>query len=204
MKLRIYNLSLVTLLILSVWSCKDVERTDEVEIMPAEEKIIETAPDTLNNSLLQYVQEDKDLSMFAEGLGNTGYSARTDVPEGPHTIFAPVNTAYDRLSPAERIEMDEARMKGNEELYEYYIVDGEITTDWLKKEWEKKKAPFPIKTWQGENLLVDRDGENFILRDPLNREARIIKEQKYGSNGVVVGIDNVLRPNKTKVNPVEQ
>lgn len=182
------------MLILSISSCQDRERSEEVEIMPAEEKMVETEPDSSRYSLLQRIRMDEGLSMFAEGLGNSGYSARGDVPEGPHTIFAPVNTAYDRLSPVERVEMDDARIKGNKELYNYYVVDGEVTADYLNKEWDRVGGPFPLKTRQGENLIVDRDGENLILSDGTGREARIVKEDNYGATGVVHSIDNVLRP----------
>ena len=200
MKLKtILSMSLIFPLIW-FYSCKESERGDEVDIMSPAEKEIEAqgpavTPD--NNNVLERMKTDENLDEFLKPNG-TGFSPGMEQPEGPFTIFAPINTAYDRLEPGDRIEMDAARREGNEELFQYYMVDGELTTDWLKKEIEKGGGQYIAPSKQGENITFVLKGNELIVKDPSGREAKIVGVDSTASNGRIYKIDNVLLPNKMK------
>ena len=188
---------LVGFFLFALSGCReDRENTDEVEIMSAEEKEIDTtrAFERRQRTVFEQILGDEDLANFSEGLGNSGISMRSEIPEGPFTVFAPVNTAYDRLSPGERRTMDDATREGNRDLFNYYMVDGEMTVAWMKQETEKADGPVTLTTRQGETLTLTREGDRFILTDALGRTAIIEQGDRYVSDGVVHTIDNTLMP----------
>ncbi|MGB7784605.1 MAG: fasciclin domain-containing protein [Salinimicrobium sp.] len=182
------------------YSCKDSERGDETQILAPEEKDMEvedTAITPENDNIFARIHADEELSEFLKPEGEV-FSTRMDQPEGPYTIFAPINTAYDRLEPGDRTQLDAARREGNNKLFEYYMVDGELTVDWLKKEVEKAGGEYNARSRQGENLTFVLQGDELIVKDPSGREAKIVGVDSSASDGVVYKIDNVLRPKNMK------
>lgn len=182
--------------LIGFYSCKDSEKKEETHIMAPEEKDMEmedTAVTPDNNNIFARMQADEELSKFLEPEGEA-ISSRMNQPEGPYTIFAPINTAYDRLGPDERIEMDAARKKGNQALFDYFMVDGDLTVDWLKKEVEKGGGKYDARSRQGENISFTLEGDQLVLSDPSGRKAKIVGSDSTASNGRIYKIDNVLQP----------
>ena len=196
--MRIKTILLMSLIfpLIGFYSCKDSGKEEETQIMAPEEKDMEvedTAVTPDNNNVFARIHADEDLREFLKPEGEV-FSSRMDQPEGPYTIFAPINTAYDRLEPDDRIQMDAARREGNEDLFEYYMVDGELTVDWLKKEVEKEGGAYKARSRQGEDITFTLEGDELVLSDPSGRKARIVATDSTASNGRIYKIDNVLQP----------
>lgn len=191
--------------LIGFYSCKDSERGEETDIMAPAEKDMEmqdTAVTPDNNNIIARLEADEELSTFTEPAGKA-LSSRMEQPEGPYTIFAPINTAYDRLEPGDRTQMDAATREGNEELYEYYMVDGELTVDWLKKEAEKEGGTYKARSRQGEDISFVLQGDELLVKDSSGREARIVGVDSTASDGRIYKIDNVLLPKNLNKNSAE-
>ena len=181
-------------------SCQDTERGgNEVEILSQEEKtgdIIEGEMEQGGDSPLQRFADDPDLSSFNRNVTNSGISEEFEGTEGPFTFFAPSNAAYDRL-PAQQMEglSDPRNSSTNRELMKYYMVDGEMTVDWIIEKIEASgNNSYTIMTKNGKELTATMEGENIILTDASGNRAVVEKSAMDERFGVYHTIDNVLWP----------
>ena len=103
--------------------------------------------------------------------------------EGPFTVFAPTNQAFDAVGEEQLNELlkpeNRAQLKA---LLTYHVVPGELTADRLRDGQE-------VETVQGETLAVSVDGNSVKVND-----ATVAQADVDASNGVVHVIDGVLTP----------
>lgn len=115
---------------------------------------------------------------------------------GPFTVFAPVNTAFDKL-PKGTVEMvlkPESKATLTKVLT-YHVVAGKLDAKELMKQIEKGKGEAKLKTLAGNTLTAKMNGDmNVILQDENGMVANISTYNVYQSNGVIHSIDTVLMP----------
>lgn len=187
------------MLALFLFSCQDKERKgDETDILPPEEKEMDTAQSErpeARSFVLASMRENEEISSFTRDLEETGLSKEFEGREGIFTIFAPSNAAYDRLPAGERQKMeDTANLERRRELMQYYMVDGEMTVDWLKQQIESTEdGSYEFTTELGEKLWASYEDGRIILTDVLGNRAAIEKSNMNEKKGVYHVIDNVLR-----------
>lgn len=104
--------------------------------------------------------------------------------DGPFTVFAPTNAAFEKL-PAGTVESllqpeNKGKLAG---ILTYHVVPGAVTSDQLAGQ------RMNVETVQGQTVHIDaRDGVHV-------NDARVIQADVAGSNGVIHVIDSVLLPN---------
>jgi uncharacterized surface protein with fasciclin (FAS1) repeats len=107
---------------------------------------------------------------------------RTLIGEGPYTLFAPTDEAFEALPPAE-LQALRDDPQALEDLLNYHVVEGELMADDLVDEGF-------VTTVEGSNIsITEEDGEVM-----LNNEATITEEDIDAGNGVVHVIDTVVMP----------
>ena len=187
-------------------SCQNSDRSeaDEVDIMSADEKndsIVfeenEPGQDIMGGSTaLQRFGDDPGLSSFNRSVMSSGVSEEFEGREGPFTFFAPSNAAYDAL-PAEQMSglNDPKNSSENRELMKYYMVDGEMTVDWIiQKINASENKSYTITTMNGKKLQATLEDNKVILTDPSGNKAVVQKSEMDERFGVYHTIDNVLSP----------
>ena len=116
--------------------------------------------------------------------------------EGPFTVFAPVNDAFENL-PAGTVESllkPEAKGKLTAVLT-YHVLAGTYDFDTLAKAIKKGNGMASLKTVQGEKLSFMMNGKhNIQVKDAKGNIANISVYDVYQSNGVIQVIDKVLLP----------
>lgn len=183
-------------------SCQDdAKSTQEVEILESDE--IETdigdseepaGREGENDNLYRSIRADNELSDFAESIKASGME-RDLSQEGPYTVFAPSNAAFDALSEEEKKRLKDPNLKDqNRNLWRYYMVDGEMTADYFSKKLEVGEGPWTVTTLQGEDLQISLDGEDLLVEDAQGNRARVQRSNEASSNGVVHVTDQVLTP----------
>ena len=103
--------------------------------------------------------------------------------EGPFTVFAPTNAAFDAL-PAGTVE-SLLQPENRAELVEvltYHVVPGAVTSDQLAGQ------RLDVETVQGGTVHID--GRNGVTVNGQN----VISADVIASNGVIHAIDGVLLP----------
>jgi uncharacterized surface protein with fasciclin (FAS1) repeats len=115
--------------------------------------------------------------------------------KGPFTVFAPTNTAFDKL-PNGTVESllkpeSKATLAG---ILTYHVVAGNIDAAAVLAAIEKGKGKAVLTTVNGEKLTASLDGKNVVLADAKGGKATVTAVDLKGSNGVVHVIDAVLLP----------
>lgn len=114
-----------------------------------------------------------------------------------YTIFAPSNTAYEKLPEAERNQMNsntEENRNINVASINYLMVEERLTEDNLRQQIQNSNGSYAINTMQGEQITATLEGDQIVLRDASGNQARITQTDSTASDGVVHVIDGVLKP----------
>lgn len=192
-----FKITIFTILAVFLFSCQDKERSGgEIDILSSEEKEMDTTERPEPRSfVLASMRENEDISSFTRNLEESGLSEEFEGREGLFTFFAPSNAAYDRLPAQKRQQMeDTANLEKRRELMRYYMVDGEMTVDWLKQKIEaSEEGSYEFTTERGEKLWASYEDGRIILTDVLGNRAAIEKSNMNEYKGVYHVIDNVLR-----------
>ena len=115
--------------------------------------------------------------------------------EGPYTVFAPTNAAFDKL-PDGTLETLTAP-EGKEQLTSiltYHVVSGATDAATLTNAIETNDGSYEITTVNGGTLTATLEGGNVILTDAAGGKATVASTDVMASNGIIHGIDTVLMP----------
>lgn len=116
--------------------------------------------------------------------------------DGPFTVFAPTNDAFENL-PAGTV--DELLKKENKDqlsaVLTYHVVAGDYDFKALKKGIKKADGKLTLKTVQGQELYFTMNGKhNITVWDANGNSANITIYDVDQSNGIIQVIDSVLLP----------
>ena len=101
--------------------------------------------------------------------------------EGPFTVFAPTNAAFDKL-PKGTLEKLLADIPALKNILLYHVVPGKVmAADVVKVD--------SAKTALGEAINVKVDGDKVMVNN-----AQVIKTDIKASNGVIHVVDTVILP----------
>jgi Secreted and surface protein containing fasciclin-like repeats len=115
---------------------------------------------------------------------------------GPFTVFAPTNTAFEKLPPGtvDSLLKPENKQKLSAVLT-YHVVSGKYDMKALEKKIKAGGGKAELKTVNGESLWVMANGpHNIQLKDVRGNIANITTYDVNQSNGVIDVIDTVLMP----------
>ena len=115
--------------------------------------------------------------------------------DGPFTVFAPTNKAFDKLpsGTVETLLKPENKDKLTA-ILTYHVVAGRLDTNTLM-EWIKKGGgTYTAKTVQGGELKFWMKGKNLMLTDETGNMAKVTIKDVYQKNGIIHVIDTVLMP----------
>jgi len=171
-------LSFVLILGIGLWACEPAAPS---------ENIVEVAGANDNVSTLASAIGAADLSGTLSG-------------EGPFTVFAPDNNAFDQLPDGllEALLQDENK-EALSAILTYHVVSGKLTASDIVKAVEDGGGSHAVTTVNGGNLTATLEGENVVLTDAGGNQATVSTTDVVASNGVIHVIDAVLVPGN--VNP---
>ncbi len=115
--------------------------------------------------------------------------------QGPITIFAPSDTAFQKLSGRTLAEW--LAPENKQELLSvltYHMVVGQITASKILQAMANGRGSAVFKTVQGNEILATLEGTHIVLTDCSGNSAKIKTEDTNLSNGVVHVIDSVILP----------
>jgi uncharacterized surface protein with fasciclin (FAS1) repeats len=150
--------------------------------MYAEKTIAENAPNAANlTTLVAAVQ--------AAGL------VETLAGDGPFTVFAPTNAAFEKL-PAGTV--DTLLKPENKDMLThiltYHVVPAAATSQAAIQMIADDGGEHQVTTVSGDTLTLKMDGDRLIVADEAGNMATVEQADVMQSNGVVHVIDTVLMP----------
>jgi uncharacterized surface protein with fasciclin (FAS1) repeats len=115
--------------------------------------------------------------------------------KGPFTVFAPVNSAFDKL-PAGTVEtLLKPENKGMlTNILTYHVLAGRFDSNALAKKIKAGNGKAWLKTVNGGTLTAWMDGNAIVLTDEKGGQSRVTIANVYQSNGVIHVVDTVLLP----------
>jgi uncharacterized surface protein with fasciclin (FAS1) repeats len=127
-------------------------------------------------------QDTRDLSTLVTAV-STAELVDTLQGEGPFTVFAPTNAAFQKLGDEQVQSLLEPENRDQlTKILTYHVVPGRLTAAELS---DGQK----LETVAGETLPVEVDGGTVMVGD-----ASVVQPDVEASNGVVHVIDGVLTP----------
>lgn len=116
--------------------------------------------------------------------------------EGPFTVFAPVNDAFENLPEGTVATLLKPENKETlSKVLTYHVVSGNYDFDALAKMIKSGKGKATLTTLSGGNLYASMNGDhNIMLWDENGGKANISVYDVYQSNGVIHVIDSVVLP----------
>ena len=115
--------------------------------------------------------------------------------EGPFTVFAPVNAAFDAL-PAGTV--DKLLMEDNKDqltkILTCHVVAADAMAMAIKGMIDDDGGKHPVQTVGGCTLQATYDGDQIFIEDENGNKAMVTIADVNQSNGVIHVIDKVLLP----------
>ncbi|MEJ4088124.1 fasciclin domain-containing protein [Galbibacter orientalis] len=115
--------------------------------------------------------------------------------DGPFTVFAPTNKAFEAL-PEGTVEML-LKPENKEKLQAvltYHVIAGKMDAKALMDAVKNGMGKAMLKTVNGEELTVMQKGKKLWIMDAKGNKAKVTIADVYQSNGVIHVINTVLLP----------
>lgn len=118
--------------------------------------------------------------------------------EGPFTVFAPVNTAFDKLAEATITNLLKPENKiVLQGVLTYHVVSGKWSAKDLKNLIKEQRGKATITTVNGGKIYAGLDiNGNIWIWDENGGKAMVTTADVFQKNGVIHVIDHVLLPKK--------
>lgn len=115
--------------------------------------------------------------------------------EGPFTVFAPTNKAFDMV-PKDALKslMQPENKEKLTAILTYHVVAGKMSAKDIMADIKKGGGKAKYKTVNGEELTCMYDGKKLWVMDAKGGKATVTIKDVNQSNGVIHVIDHVLMP----------
>lgn len=145
-------------------------------------------------NIVENAMNSKDHTTLVAAVKAAGL-VETLQSDGPFTVFAPTNAAFNKL-PAGTVDML-VKPENKEMLTKiltYHVVPGRISSKDLGMWMMKNNGMYRAKTVQGEELSFWMKDKKMYVKDTKGNSAQITIADVNQSNGVIHVIDTVLMP----------
>ena len=144
------------------------------KMMKEETKMVGGAAMYPSKNIVENAVNSKDHTTLVAAVKAAGL-VETLASEGPFTVFAPVNAAFDKLpeGTVETLLMEEnkAQLQG---VLTYHVVAGKVNASDLVKMIKKDGGKHTMKTVQGGTLTAMLDGAQVKVMDASGNAATVI------------------------------
>jgi uncharacterized surface protein with fasciclin (FAS1) repeats len=153
------------------------------------------APMYPSKNIIENAVNSKDHTTLVAAVKAAGL-VETLQGDGPFTVFAPVNKAFEKL-PAGTVEsLLKPENKGKlTAVLTYHVLAGRYSAADLKDAVKKGGGKATFKTVEGEELTVTEDGRKLEIIDAKGDKSFVTIGDVNQKNGVIHVIDTVLLPN---------
>jgi uncharacterized surface protein with fasciclin (FAS1) repeats len=200
MKLSKYFLYIV-LISISIISCKEDTKESTLksenelvleEVTPAEQ-VNDNMKDKMVNSVVSKMMFTEESKSFVRYLISADLVDHLSEEEGPFTILAPSNEAFEALTEVQLSSLHNYREKEFlASVLKSHVISGNLDSAFLVQEIKKNSGKLTLTTLSGAELNFSRKGSEIIVTDQNGTKAKIGKSDIIASNGIVHLLDAVL------------
>ncbi len=152
------------------------------------------APMYPSKNIIENAANSKDHTTFVAAVNAAGLAGTLE-GEGPFTVFAPVNKAFDKLPKGtlEKLLMPENK-QALTALLTYHALPGKISAANSVAAIKKGGGEAVYKTVEGEELAVRHDGLRLEIIDAKGGKAFVTIADVNQKNGIIHVVATVLVP----------
>ncbi|TDS18731.1 putative surface protein with fasciclin (FAS1) repeats [Maribacter caenipelagi] len=164
------------------------------EKMMMETKMVGGAEMYPNKNIIENAVNSKDHTTLVAAV-KAADLVETLQGEGPFTVFAPTNEAFEKLpkGTVETLFMTENKAK-LQSVLTYHVVAGNVSAMDLMKMIKDGKGKTELTTVNGGMLTVMVKGKNVVLKDAGSNMSMVTIADVHQSNGVIHVVDTVVLP----------
>lgn len=183
--MRLFQVAILAMFVLSAFTAYgQKEKTVEVggAAMYPSKNIVENAVNSKDHTTLV-------AAVQAAGLVETLQS------DGPFTVFAPTNSAFEKL-PAGTVETLVKPENKNTltNILTYHVVAGKMGSKEIAEAIKKGNGKATLKTVSGGELTAWMKGKDLYISDESGNQSKVTISDVFQSNGVIHVIDTVVLP----------
>lgn len=165
-------------------------------VMAQDNPMVGGAEMSPEKTIVQNASKADNLTTLVAAVKAAGL-AETLSGEGPFTVFAPTNAAFEAL-PEGTVETllkpeNKDKLKA---ILTYHVVPAKATSEAAMQMIEDDGGAHPATTVQGDEITLMTEGGNIVVEDAQGNTATVTQADVMQSNGVVHVIDAVLMPSK--------
>ncbi|WP_405411374.1 fasciclin domain-containing protein [Maribacter sp. Asnod1-A12] len=176
-----------------------MEMKKDKKMMKKEKKMMETkmvggAEMYPNKNIIENAVNSKDHTTLVAAVKAAGL-VETLEGEGPFTVFAPTNAAFDKLpdGTVKTLLMPENKAK-LQSVLTYHVVAGKVSAMDLMKMIKDGKGKAELTTVNGGKLTAILKGKKIQLKDASGNISTVTIANVNQSNGVIHVVDTVVLP----------
>ncbi len=162
--------------------------------MAQKDPMVGGAPMSPKKTIVENASKSKDHTTLVAAVKAAGL-VETLQGEGPFTVFAPTNAAFEKLPEGTVESLLEADNKEKlTAVLTYHVVAGKWDAKAVKDAIKKGDGKATVKTVQGGTLTLMAKEGKVMIKDAAGNVATVTIADVYQSNGVIHVIDTVLLP----------
>jgi uncharacterized surface protein with fasciclin (FAS1) repeats len=177
-------------------ACGDTTTAEEtMEEEPMEETMEPVAEEVEETpTIVGIAADDARFSTLVAAVKAAGL-VETLNGEGPFTVFAPTNAAFEKLPEGTVASLLEPANKGKlTTILTYHVVAGAYTAADVVAAIQDNNGKFTIETVQGGQLTATLNGDKVVLTDAKGNKSTVVVTDVDAANGVIHAIDTVVMP----------
>jgi len=195
MKIKKFITLLLIVSLVTTYSCVDSKEKKEAEVETEMEMETQEEEEMEEVGTIVDVAVSNDNFSTLVAAVKAGELVGTLSSEGPFTVFAPVNAAFEKLPEG---TVDTLLKPENKQtltsILTYHVVAGKFNAEAVIGAINDNNGKFEVKTVQGEMLTASLVDGKVMLTDAKGNMSTVVMTDVEASNGIIHPIDSVVMP----------
>lgn len=187
-------ISALALLGVITTSCGEKKQAESTEMADTTAVAVETTVVEETPNIVGVAAGNADFSTLVAAVKAAGL-VETLSSEGPFTVFAPNNVAFDKL-PAGTVDglLKPESLEKLKAVLTYHVVSGKFDAATVIDAINKNNGKYTVTTVQGGKIVLSLKDGKVLLTDANGGTASVVLADVAASNGVIHAIDTVVMP----------
>ncbi|GEC78491.1 fasciclin domain-containing protein [Flavobacterium aquatile] len=189
------KISALSMIALIAVSCGDGKKKESEEVIADSTAVTVDSTETVaSTTIVDVAVGNPNFTTLVAAVKAAGL-AETLSGEGPFTVFAPTNAAFEKL-PAGTVDglLKPENLEKLKGLLTYHVVAGKFDAAAVTDAITKGNGKYTVTTVQGGKIDLSLKDGNVVLTDANGSTSTVAIADVAASNGVIHAIDTVVMP----------
>jgi uncharacterized surface protein with fasciclin (FAS1) repeats len=188
------TISAFALLGVIVTSCGEKKTAESTDMADTTAVAVDTMAVAETPNIVGVASGNADFSTLVTAVKAAGL-VETLSGDGPFTVFAPNNAAFDKL-PAGTVDglLKPESLDKLKAVLTYHVVSGKFDAATVIDAINKNNGKYTVTTVQGGTIVLSLKDGKVMLTDANGGTATVVLADVAASNGVIHAIDTVVMP----------